>query len=322
LFFYGEKYRSLMKLPAPFFKSRRTVRALLKSATAFACAAMLLLQRAEASDEILRIDGAASVAVAIFPCVQVLRAEQGMEIDIAANSGNAGGIEALGKGEADMAMSSRPVSPEDRAANPSATFRSTYIGHQAIALVVGKEVHEGGVKALAPGQVRAIYEGRAKNWKEFGGPDLAIKFFNPAPGRGVWEMFAEWVYGDNRRAGIGKADQVRNHDEALNALAFTKGTLTVLPPALIPKDEAFPVAVVEKDGTTVEPTPQNIVSGKYSMARPLILVTNDRPVGFGKKLIDFLLSTRGQEMLRTQGYMTREQAKQAGGNDLLSSASE
>jgi phosphate transport system substrate-binding protein len=286
-------------------------------AAVLACIA-LLPHGAAASDEILRVDGAASVAMAIFGAVQVMRTEQGMEIDISANRGSAGGIEAVGNGEADVAMSSRAVTPEDRAACPSAMLKSTYIGHQVVALVVTKAVHEGGIKALSPVQVRAIYEGRAKNWKEFGGPDVEIKFFNPTPGRGVWEVFTEWVYGDNRRAGFGKADHVKTNSEALNMLAFVKGALTVLPPSLIPKDEAFAVATVEKDGTPVEPTPQNIVSGKYSMARPMLLVTDQRPVGLAKKFIDFILGERGQEILRQEGHMTLKEVKAAGGGELLS----
>ncbi len=67
-------------------------------------------------------------------------------------------------------------------------------------MIVAKDVWDGGVKALSKEQIRDIYEGRITNWKDAGGKDQRIVFFNKEPGRGTWEVFAHWVYGDPKKA--------------------------------------------------------------------------------------------------------------------------
>jgi phosphate transport system substrate-binding protein len=41
-------------------------------------------------------------------------------------------------------------------------------------IVVGRDVHEAGVTALTPTEIRDIYAGRVENWREIGGPDRDI----------------------------------------------------------------------------------------------------------------------------------------------------
>jgi ABC-type phosphate transport system substrate-binding protein len=56
------------------------------------------------------------------------------------------------------------------------------------------------VKAISKKEFAALYEGALGNWKALGGEDRKIKFFNPEQGRGIWELFVTWCYGDIRKA--------------------------------------------------------------------------------------------------------------------------
>jgi phosphate transport system substrate-binding protein len=306
-----------MRFPFHFSGAGGVSSILCRVICAASLSALAIDARAAGSGGVVHADGAASVAVAIADAVHALRLEQGMEIDIAGSRGSTGGIQAVGEGDLDVGLSSRLVATEDRAACPDVPLEAAYIGHQVIALTVSKDVYDGGVRALSPDQVRAIYEGRVTNWKQLGGPDGEIKFFNPSPGRGVWEVFAEWVYGDNRRAPAGKSEQVKTNDEARNMVDFVAGSLTVLPPSLLKGSTARPLALAGKGGAPVEPSPENIVSGKYSMARPMVLVTNGRPIGTVKILVDFIVGERGQEMLRKQGCLTIKEIRDAGGEKFV-----
>ncbi|CAM5598601.1 phosphate ABC transporter substrate-binding protein [Streptomyces hirsutus] len=54
----------------------------------------------------------------------------------------------------------------------------------------------------------------------------------------------------------------------------------------------------------IEPSPENIASGKYPMARPLYLLTDGKPEGTAKKFIDYVLSSKGQALMTKHGYLT------------------
>lgn len=41
----------------------------------------------------------------------------------------------------------------------------------------------------------------------------------------------------------------------------------------------------------------------YPLSRPLFLLTNGEPTGAAKTFVDFLLSDRGQELVKKHGYM-------------------
>lgn len=55
----------------------------------------------------------------------------------------------------------------------------------------------------------------------------------------------------------------------------------------------------------VEPTAENAKSGEYKMSRPFILVTKeDTLTEEGEKLIDFILSDEGQEIVKEKKLIT------------------
>src|SRR5205823_650689 len=128
---------------------------------------------------------------------------------------------------AQIAMTSRPLTPEDRADAPDVTFNEIYLGEQVVAIGVARDVWDGGVHGLTRAQVLGIYERRYTNWNQLGGPDEKIAFFNSEEGRGIWEMFAQWLYGDAKKAPLGKFPKVSTNDAARDTLEFTRGSMAL-----------------------------------------------------------------------------------------------
>jgi len=60
---------------------------------------------------------------------------------------------------------------------------------------------------------------------------------------------------------------------------------------------------VVRDGKVIDPTNENIANKTYPLSRPLFLLTNGEPVGAAKSFVDFMLSERGQELVKKHGYM-------------------
>ncbi len=256
-----------------------------------------------ASAETLKINGSTTVNSPVAEAAEILRSEQGMSIQVDTQGGSAGGISMLGDGLVQVGMSSKPLNADDRAKYPKVAMREIQIGEDAVALIVSKDVWDGGVKALTKAQVKGIYEGTITNWKELGGKPQRIAFFNKEPGRGTWEVFVHWVYGSAKAAPQVSFPEVGGNEETRNKVGSTRGALSQLSASWADGSKVFALGIKGDDGIVVEPTPANIAAKKYPLSRPLFLLTNGEPAGSAKVLVEFLLGTRGQELVKKHGYL-------------------
>jgi hypothetical protein len=126
---------------------------------------------------VLKITGSTTVNLPVADAVEILRErDRNLTIFVDTQGGSSGGVAAIGEGLAQLGMASRPITDKGREKFPQAYLVSTTIGSDALALVVSKDVWEGGVNSLDRDQARGIYEGRFTNWKQLGGPDQEVVF--------------------------------------------------------------------------------------------------------------------------------------------------
>ncbi len=258
--------------------------------------------------ELLKINGSTTVNLPVAEAAEILRAERKMDIQVDVQGGSSGGISMLGEGLVQMGMASKHVSAADRAKFPKCDFVETHIGEDAVALIVSKDVWESGVKALTKEQIAGIYEGRIKNWKEVGGPNRRIAFFNKEPGRGTWEVFVHWLYGDAKKAPPVSFPEVGGNEETRNKVASTMGALSQLSSSWADGRKVFALSL-RVDGKDILPTDENIATGAYPLSRPLFVLTNGKPTSGAQTMVDFLLSDRGQELVKKHGYMKLSELK-------------
>ncbi len=265
--------------------------------------------------ETLKINGSTTVNLPAAEAAETLRAEQQMDIQVDTQGGSSGGISALGDGRVQIGMSSKPLSDDDRQKYPQAQFHPIHIGEDAVAMIVSKDVWDGGVKALSKNQIKDIYEGKITNWKDVGGPDQRIAFFNKEPGRGTWEVFAHWAYGDPKKAPQVSLPEVGGNEETRNKVGSTRGAISQLSSSWADGTKVFALALQGENGEQLQPTPQNIATHKYPMSRPLFIITNGEPTGAAKTFVEFMLSDRGQEMVKKHGYLALDQLKGDAANE-------
>ncbi len=268
-----------------------------------------VLASSAASPATLKINGSTTVNLPVAEAAEILRAEDGMDIQMDTQGGSAGGISALGDGLVQVGMSSKHLSDADRARYPKVAFKEIHIGEDAVALVVSRDVWDGGVRALTKQQVRDIYEGRIRNWKEVGGPNRRIAFFNKEPGRGTWEVFAHWLYGDPKKAPQVNFPEAGGNEETRNKVASTRGAVSQLSFSWADGKKVVALGIRGDDGNVIQPTAENIATHTYAMSRPLFLLTNGDPAGEAKTLIDFILSPRGQGLVKKHGYLRLQDLK-------------
>lgn len=262
-----------------------------------------------ASAGTLKINGSTTVNLPAAEGAEILRAEEKMDIQVDTQGGSSGGISMLGDGQVQIGMSSKPVSDEDRAKYPGVKFNPIHIGEDAVAIIVSKDVWDGGVKALTKQQVQDIYESKITDWKEVGGQPQRIVFFNKEPGRGTWEVFAHWAYGDPKKAPQVSFPEVGGNEETRSKVGSTRGAMSQLSSSWADGQKVFALGIKTEAGDTIQSTPENIATHKYPMSRPLFLLTNGAPMGEAKTYVDFMLSSRGQELVKKHGYLGLDQLK-------------
>ena len=250
----------------------------------------------------LRVSGSTTVNPVAADAAEVLRA-QGMKVTVDSQGGSAGGITQLGAGQVEIAMSSKAVSDDDKARFPGVDFVSTEIGQDAVGVILRRDVVDGGVTDLDREQLKALFEGRVQNWKELGGPDLAVFVYDKEPGRGTREVLDTYLYGkDGKAPPPPQSDNyaiVGGNEETRAKLESTPGSVGPLSSSFItghPK-----LAALSVDG--VAPTPATVKDRSYPMARPLFLVTDGPPTGQARTFVDFVLSAEGQKLVNKHGYL-------------------
>jgi phosphate transport system substrate-binding protein len=262
-------------------------------------ALLLALSVASArADEVVRVAGSSFLVQPFILATPVLQ-KQDIDLKVTSDANSPTAIAAVGTNQCDLAVSTRPLLPTERATYPDRPMPETTIGFQALMFSVSNEVWAGGIHTISKADMTRIYEGQAKNWKELGGPDRPIKFFNPEQGKGVWEFFVTWLYGDMRKAPAGRAfESAGSSEEAQNLVEFNAGGIGILPPGKAESKGTHALALREENGTLIQPTRANVRKNAWPIMRPIIVVCAYRPAGKYRTVIDFMLSAEGQEIVR------------------------
>jgi len=275
--------------------------------------ALCLLTAAQAQSQILQLRGSIVVAQVLQAAAPELKKDHNIEFRIITEGGSSPAIQSLAQeGVIDMALSTRIMTPEERAQQPSKEFFETSIGKQAIVLVVPDAIWNGGVQSLDKTQAVALYENDIKNWKRVGGPDRAVKFFHRDAEQGIWEVFALWGYGEIRKAPKPRGEFLKTPSDVLTTVEFNLGSISILEfGSLAAGRNIQALGIKLADGTIAKPDLATIGSGQYPITRPLSLITIDRPTGKLRDLIEFMTSEKGQVYVKQLGHITNAEIESA-----------
>jgi phosphate transport system substrate-binding protein len=103
--------------------------------------------------------------------------------------------------------------------------------------------------------------------------------------------------------------EVGGNEETRNKVASTKGALSQLSSSWADGKTVFALSIKTEDGKEISPANENIANRTYPLSRPLFLLTNGEPTGDTKTFVDFMLSDRGQDLVKKHGYMKLSELK-------------
>ncbi|MBN1864959.1 MAG: phosphate ABC transporter substrate-binding protein [Victivallales bacterium] len=153
------------------------------------------------------------------------------------------------------------------------------------------------VKGLKIEQVRDIYTGKIKNWKEVGGPDMNIVVVSRDTNSGTYETFESLVMKKDKIRS--DAEHVGSNGAVRQRIQTTTGAIGYAGLGFVDKT----VKALEMNG--IYPTVTTVQSGQYPISRALYMYT-DRYPGLGTPLYQFVtihLTRNGQEMVEEIGFV-------------------
>ncbi len=250
-----------------------------------------------ATAETLRIEGSTTVGPIADAFADYFKTVQpGLEITVN-KTGSGNGAAALIDGRCDIAPMSRFMKTDEefkKAVEKGVTPVAHVVALDAVCVIVHPS---NPVKDLKGEQVRDIYKGTIKNWKELGGPDMPIVVVSRDTSSGTYETFHEMVMKKQDMApGV---EYVNGNPQSHARISTTAGAMGYVGLGFVDAK----VRALKVDG--VEPTREKVVGGTYPISRPLFLFTNGYPK-LGStlyKFVTFYLTEKGQELIEARGFV-------------------
>lgn len=220
--------------------------------------------------------------------------------DAKISSGQAGtgaGFQKFIAGETDFSDASRPIKDEEKKKleDKGIKYHEFKIAQDGVTIAVNKD--NDFVKELTKSQLKDIYSGKAKTWKDVNSswPDKKINAVSPNSSHGTYDFFEEEVMDKQDIKAEKNADtnaivsSVTKNKEGIGYFGYNFYEQN--------KDKLKEVKIKDDKGKTTEPTKKTIKDGSYALSRPLFLYVKEKSLKDNdvmKEFIKFTLEDKGK----------------------------
>ena len=222
--------------------------------------------------------------------------KQNPDIKISISGGGSGnGIKALIDGSTDIGDSSRFIKEKEvKLAVENGRYPVPFaVAYDCIVPVVHPS---NSVVNLTMAQLKAIYKGEVKNWKDVGGPDRPIVVISRDTSSGTYEVWEEKIM-HKERVFPGALLQASNGAVA-QAVSKNQNAIGYVGLGYI-NDTIKPLMVDRVKGSE-----ETTLNGLYPISRPLYMFTSGWPTGDTLKFINFVMHPqKGQKYVKEAGFV-------------------
>jgi phosphate transport system substrate-binding protein len=227
-------------------------------------------------------------------------------------TGSAGAFECLasdsGTKSCDIGMSSRPINDADKASYPALKNledrgNEHVVALDAIAVIV---YPQNPVRQLSVAQLRAIYKGEIRNWKDVGGGDAPIELFGRDNHSGTFEMFTEKVIGKDPGSSseatvVPPEHQIADSRSIVNAVTNAPNAIGYVSSTMV--EDAKALSISDGSGPAILPTELSIVTEDYPICRRLLLYDWDAPGSVMDAFVRYVVYKPGQTLIEETPFV-------------------
>jgi len=218
------------------------------------------------------------------------------DVRISISGGGSGnGIKALIDGTTDIADSSRFIKDKEvKLAVEKGRYPVPFaVSYDCIVPVVHPT---NSIKNITLDQLKAIYMGKVKNWKEIGGPNLKVVVVSRDTSSGTYEVWEKKVM-DKERVYPGALLQASN-GAVVQAVSRNKNAIGYIGLGYV--DTSVKTLTVNGIVGSAKTT----LHGTYPISRPLYMFTQGWPTGDTLNFINYVLHPlKGQRYVKEAGYV-------------------
>ena len=153
------------------------------------------------------------------------------------------------------------------------------------------------ISKISKAQIKDIYTGKIKNWKDLGGPSQPIVVISRDTNSGTYETFEKLVMKKEKMDS--RVEYVNSNGAARSRVQSTRSAIGYVGIGFLDRS----IKTLAVDG--VKPHTNTVRTGQYPIARPLFMFTNGYPK-MGSHLyqfVTFYLKEKGQEIVSEIGFI-------------------
>ena len=232
----------------------------------------------------------------------------GIKVDLH-GGGATKGIRQAAELKVDMGGSCRMTLPESDRIELHAGLHP--VAWDALAIIANKK---NPVNNLTTKQIKLIYTGKITNWKDVGGPNAPLRLYiRQGKISGVGYAIRQYIFKDSGFDFVTDKKYIVKSSGPLEK-AVEKDPLAMAITG-ISSARKRNVKILNFDGKI--PSYENVANGKYTLYRPLYLVTSASPSPKVKEFIKFATSKEGRKIIRDNGTVPYTDAPQLMGKMLI-----
>ena len=238
------------------------------------------------------ISGSASV----IPLMNSMAAEFSkshpeIEIVFPPSSHSNAGIAGAAEEEYDIGAISREMLPGEKEGD----LRYLHLAIDVMMFATSPDIN---IANLSTDQIRHIYDGKIKNWKQVGGPNAKITVIDRSDHTSAKMAFRETFLGENF-AVTPEAVTLERPWQVMDSIQLMPHSIGYMSLGEV-ISETPPVNVISING--VAPTSENLKKGRYKFFRPFGLVLGPNPKAVTMQFVDFVFSDTGSRIIKMLGY--------------------
>lgn len=227
-------------------------------------------------------------------------------IEIAVSSGGSGtGVKAALEKTSNFGLVSREVSQDEK--KKMTNYKEFKIGMDALTVSVNKENPILKIKkGLTKEEIQKIFSGEAQLWSDVDAslPKNKIVLVVRDASGGAGEVFEKGIMGDKK---VSKdAIQSPSMGALGQKIADNKDAIGYASVGIVDQQKG---KIVPMDVDGVESTSENIINGKYKIARPLLIVKDGELNVAEKAFMDYVTSDEGLKVVKDLGFVPVKKQK-------------